>query len=195
MRLVGLVAVSTVVAIAIVAWAFAVFGPGSGWFAFVVVWAPMTWLGTVSRVVQPRLPASYHELRAFEADGRVYELVGVRVAKALLRRGPLARFNPDLHLPAERTPERLAHLDQRMRDAEASHAILFALTLVVAGHAALRGWWAAAGWTLLFDVVLNGYPVLLQRYNRALLARRRPPDPREQPSQPSPPGLSEGGIG
>ena len=195
MRLVGLVAVSTVVAIAIVAWAFAVVGPRSGWFAFVVVWAPMTWLGTVSRVVQPRLPAGYHELRAFEADGRVYELVGVRVAKALLRRGPLARFNPDLHLPAERTPERLAHLDQRMRDAEASHAILFALTLVVAGHAALRGWWAAAGWTLLFDVVLNGYPVLLQRYNRALLARRRAPDPREQPLQPSPPGLSEGGIG
>ena len=84
---------------------------------------------------------------------------------------------------------------ERGGDAEASHAILFALTLVVAGHAALRGWWAAAGWTLLFDVVLNGYPVLLQRYNRALLARRRAPDPREQPLQPSPPGLSEGGIG
>ena len=35
-----------------------------------------------------------------------------------------------------------------------------------------RGWWGAARWTLLFDVLLNGYPVMLQRYNRALLGRR-----------------------
>jgi hypothetical protein len=35
-----------------------------------------------------------------------------------------------------------------------------------------RGWWGAEGWTLLFDLLLNGYPVMLQRYNRALLDRR-----------------------
>ena len=86
--------------------------------------------------------------------------------------GPWPAFNPDLHLPSEPTPERLAHLDQRMRDAEASHAILLVLTLGVVLNAALRGWWAAAGWTLLFDVLMNGYPVMLQRYNRARLSSR-----------------------
>jgi hypothetical protein len=94
------------------------------------------------------------------------------LAKRLLRRGPLAVFNPDLHLPAERTPENLDHLDQRMRDAEASHFILFVAMLGVVAHAVVRGWWGAAGWTLLFDVLLNGYPVMLQRYNRALLGKR-----------------------
>jgi hypothetical protein len=167
--------VATAVTAAVVAWAFRAFGPRSGWFAFVVVWAPMTWLGTLSRIVRPTLPESFHELRAFERSGRLYELMGVRVAKTLLRRGPLALFNPDLHLPADRTPGRLAHLDQRMRDAEAAHAILFVVTLSVVGHAVLRGWWVAAAWTLLFDVVLNGYPVALQRYNRVLLRRRYPP--------------------
>jgi hypothetical protein len=44
-------------------------------------------------------------LRAFDRDGRVYQRLGVRLVKLLLRRGPLAAFNPDLHLPAERTPE------------------------------------------------------------------------------------------
>jgi hypothetical protein len=29
-----------------------------------------------------------------------------------------------------------------------------------------------AGWTLLFTVIGNGYPAMLQRYNRALLAQR-----------------------
>jgi hypothetical protein len=41
-------------------------------------------------------------------------------------------------------------------------------------NAAVRGWWIAAGLTLLFDVLMNGYPVMLQRYNRALLYARFP---------------------
>jgi hypothetical protein len=167
-----LVAGVTVTMAVLLAWASESLGARSAWFAFLVVWAPMVWLGTVSRFVRPRLPAAYHALRAFERDGRVYELLGVRLAKRLLRRGPLAVFNPRLHLPTARTPERLAGLDQRMRDAEASHFVLLVLMLGVAGHAAARGWWSAAGWTVLFDLVLNGYPVMLQRYNRALLSRR-----------------------
>ena len=92
--------------------------------------------------------------------------------KRLLRRGPLAVFNPDLHLPADPSTANLAHLDQRMRDAEASHFILLVLTFGVVVHAAARGWWGAAGWVLLFDALVNGYPVMLQRYNRGLLSRR-----------------------
>jgi hypothetical protein len=167
-----LLAGATLVAVAGLTWALHVFGPRSTAWAFVVVWAPMAWLGTISRLVTPRLPASYHELRRFEADGRVYELLGVGVAKWLLRRGPLAFFNPGLRLPGERTPDTIARLDQRMRDAEASHAILLVLTMGVVAHAGARGWWVAAAWTLLFDVLLNGYPVMLQRYNRGLLQRR-----------------------
>ena len=157
---------------ALLVWGVRALGADSPLSAFVVVWVPMTWLGTISRLVQPRLPSAYHELRDFERDGRLYELLGIRLVKWLLRRGPLSLFNPDLHLPSERSPERLAYLDQRMRDAEASHFILLVATLVVVAHAAARGWWVAAGLSLLFDILMNGYPVMLQRYNRALLHRR-----------------------
>ncbi len=155
-------------------WAGRALDPRRARFAFLVVWVPMTWLGTISRVVQPRLPRAYHELSAFERDGRIYELAGVRSVKWLLRRGPMAVFNPDLHLPSERSSAQLVHLDQRMRDAEASHAILFVATLPVIARAVGRRWWSAAGLTLVFDVAMNGYPVMLQRYNRALLHRRYP---------------------
>ena len=148
-------------------------GLDSLWFAFVVVWAPMAGLGTASRSVRPRLPERWYELRSWERTGRAYERVGVRIVKALLRRGPLSWFNPDLHLPAERTPAALAHLDRRMRDAEASHAILAVATGPIAAWMAVNGWWSTAAWTVVFDALMNGYPVALQRYNRALLARRR----------------------
>jgi hypothetical protein len=169
-----LVAAATVIAGAVLLVGVRVLGPTSAPFAFLVVWAPMTWLGTVSRVIQPRLPRRYHELRDFERDPRLYELLGVRFVKRLLRRGPLAVFNPGLHLPAERSPERIAELEQRMKDAEASHFILLAAMLGVVINAAAHGWWLAAGLTLLFDVLMNGYPVMLQRYNRILLSARFP---------------------
>jgi hypothetical protein len=172
MRRIVLVAGATAIAAMVLVQALRALGGRSAWFAFLVVWVPMAWLGTVSRLVRPRLPGAYHDLRPFERDGRLYERLGVVLVKRLLRRGPLAAFNPDLHLPVERTPEKLAHLDQRMRDAEASHFILFVATLGVVAHAVARGWWGAAAWTLLFDVLLNGYPVMLQRYNRALLGTR-----------------------
>lgn len=168
------IAVATVVTVAVLVWAARTFGAASVWFSFFVVWVPMVAVGTLSRVVQIRLPDGYHRLRPFEATGRVYERLGVRVAKSALRRGPLALFNPHLHLPRERTPEQLALLDQRMRDAEASHAVLFVAMLPVVAHAAIRGWWAAAVSALVFDVIMNLYPVMLQRYNRARLAQLTP---------------------
>lgn len=168
------VTLGTAVVVALLVWSWHAFGGDSVGFAFLVVWLPMTWLGSLSRVVTPRLPAALHRLRPWERSGRVHELLGVRVVKWLLRRGPLAVFNPGLHLPHDRTPEELARLDGRMRDAEASHAILLVAGLAVVAHAAARGWWSAAAWTLVFDVLVNGYPVLLQRYNRAILRRRFP---------------------
>ena len=175
MRSALLVVVATVVAVAVLIGAWRLLGGASAGFAFLVVWVPMTWLGTLSRVVRPRLPESYHRLRPFEQDGRVYEHLGVRPFKRLLRRGPLAVFNPDLHLPADRSPEHLLRLDQRMRDAEAAHCLLLVATLGVVLNAAARGWWTAALLTLAFDLLMNGYPVVLQRYNRALLQRRYGP--------------------
>ena len=162
---------------AFMAWSLHAFGARSVRFALLVVWLPLAWFALLGRVLvlrRPvlRLPAHVHALRAVERDGRVYELLGVRVAKWLLRRGPLAVFAPDLRLPAEPTPAALAGLDERMQQAEALHEILLVVTLAVVVNAAVRGWWGTAGWTLLFNVFGNGYPAMLQRYNRVLLAQR-----------------------
>ena len=176
MRKALLLAGVTIGMAALAAWSRRAFGARSARFAFLVVWLPLAWFALLGRALAGRpvlrLPAQVHALRAFEREGRVYELLGVRVAKSLLRRRPLAVFAPDLHLPAEPTPATVADLDERMRQAEALHEILLVVTLTVVANAATRGWWGAAGWTMLFNVLANGYPAMLQRYNRALLAQR-----------------------
>ncbi|MEZ5269811.1 MAG: hypothetical protein R2789_15000 [Microthrixaceae bacterium] len=136
-----------------------------------MVWLPMAWLGTISRLVTLRLPEAGSSC-AF-GDGRLYERLGVRLIKRLLRRGPFAVFNPGLHLPAG-TPQRTwGPGTENAGGAGPSHSI------PVRGHVrcvrciwAAAGWWSAAGWIALFNVLVNGYPVMLQRYNRALLHQR-----------------------
>lgn len=177
MRKALLVAGMTTGAAALMAWSRRAFGARSARFAFLVVSLPLAWAALLWRVLELqrpvlRLPAPVHALRAFERDGRVYELLGVRVVKWLLRRGPLAVFAPKMRVPAERTPGALAGLDEQMRQAEALHEILLVVSLAVVVNAAVRGWWDAAGWTLLFNILVNGYSAMLQRYNRALLAQR-----------------------
>ena len=172
----------TVGASALLAGSLRAFGPRSARFAFVVVGLPLVWFALLWRALALRrpvllLPSRVHALRPVERDGRVYELLGVRVVKRLLRRGPLAVFAPAMRLPVEPTPATVADLDRRMQQAEAVHEILLVGTLAVVFNAAVRGWWGAAGWTLLFNVAGNGYSAMLQRYNRALLVQRFGPPP------------------
>ena len=39
----------------------------------------------------------------------------------------------------------------------------------LASGAIFLRWFDAAGWLMLFNVLFNGYPVMLQRYNRMRL--------------------------
>lgn len=149
------------------------FGWGSRTFGVAAVWVPMTWLGTLSRVLRPRLPASVHRLRSWEIGGaRLYERCGVRFAKAVARRGPVAAFNRDLHLPGDPSPAAYAALDAHMRTAEAAHTYAAAAAIVTAGWAGATGRWRAARWMLGTNLVVNVAPIMLQRYNRGLLAAR-----------------------
>lgn len=147
-------------------------GGGSVLFAVLVVWLPMVALGSTSHFVTVRLPRRWHELHNWERVGRVYERLGVRFAKAALRRGPLSAFNPGLHLPRQHSAAELLALEGRMCEAEATHVILFVVTISPLVHALGKGWMVAAGVIAGCNLVMNGYPAMLQRYNRVLLRRR-----------------------
>lgn len=147
--------------------------------AFVVNWFVMAWIGAVALVTNISLPSPYYAIRPFERTGQIYERVGIRRVRRLLRRGPLSIFSQTLRLPKEKTVPALLNLDNEMRRAEAVHVLAFIFMLVLAGYAAVNGWFDAVTWILLFDILINIYPIMLQRYNRiklqALIRRLEPP--------------------
>ena len=65
------------------------------------------------------------------------------------------------------------------QDPEAGHLVIFVVISGITVWTLVSGWWNAAGWLLLFNVLHNGYPVLSMRQFRARLdrsGRLSPPD-------------------
>jgi hypothetical protein len=162
-------AIAAVVAVLLILWLVDAFGVSSPLFAFLANWVAMSWVAFSGQFFQISFPPAYYAPRSFERAGRIYELLGIRLFKALVRRGPLAIFSPTLRFPEERTVPALRALESEMRKAETGHVLIFVLILVFVGYFLLRGSLDAAAWLLLFNIPINGYPIMLQRYNRIKL--------------------------
>lgn len=56
-----------------------------------------------------------------------------------------------------------------MQASEASHLLIFLIIMMTVVYAAVKGWWDLAAWLMAFNILINVYPIMLQRYNRARL--------------------------
>ena len=116
---------------------------------------------------------NYYELRSGEAA--VWERLGVRGFRQVVR----WRWYRFLFGPAkERVDDSWERLLEDMRAAETAHLLAFAAGAALALSLGANGSPGLAWSVALWNVPLNAYPVLLQRYNRSrvrgLLGRRQP---------------------
>jgi hypothetical protein len=120
------------------------------------------------------VPPSYFRVRAFERDGRCYRAVGVRQFRKLVPDGDWvnrARRRHDAGFRLIRSRADATAWIPRTHASEKGHLVLMLAGLLSAGYAAYVGWTAWAVAITAGNVVTNLYPVLLQRYTRARLAR------------------------
>jgi hypothetical protein len=154
-------------AIVLIVWVFVSFSFHSPLFAFLINWLIMSWVAILGQFVTfPSFTSTYYEIKPFEQSGRVYEQLGISLFKKMVRRGPLSVFSPTLRFPAQKTIPALGNLENEMRKAETSHMAIFFIILLLIIYALFKGWLDTVAWFLLFNILFNGYPVLLQRYNR-----------------------------
>ena len=151
----------------VIAWSAAEFGIHSVVFALVVAWAPNGWMLAVFAVQPLSLPESYFRVRSWEPP--LYGKLGVRLfKKGLQSRFWQRRIPASFRMVARR--DSLAKLESQMRDAETAHMLSFIFALFFAGFFVFEGRADSALYVMCFNMLLNGYPVMTQRYNRARIA-------------------------
>lgn len=116
------------------------------------------------------LPSSYYRIRSFEQSGRLYEALGVRAFRCFVPDGDLAnrwRRQPTFRIIANR--RFAAAFVRRTELSEKSHLVLLMMGALSTAFAWQIGWWGWAWYLGVGNVLVNLYPVFLQRYTRARL--------------------------
>jgi hypothetical protein len=157
-------------AISIIA-ALAVFGglvgPTAPWFVASASFCMLGLLDLARPFCLLRMPGSLREIRPAERRGGLYRALGVRAFGTLLRRKPLRLLNRRVYLGAGSRD--LTSVFSQLEHAEAAHFWSSLLPLPYLAHAATQGWWRAFVVVVLFDLVVNVYPILHLRSARTRL--------------------------
>ena len=145
------------------------------WFVMVLVaCAALWWL----------LPNAYFRVHQFERTGAIYESLGVRFFRRFVPDGDLANWWERRRNPGHRVIRgRRSASDFVVRtvQSERGHVVLFALGVASAVFAWTLGWFGWAVYLSVGNLVVNVYPILLQRYTRSrLYAVLRRGDPRRR---------------
>lgn len=146
--------------------------------------APFVLLAAVSISLWWTLPRAYFEVHRFERSGKVYEALGVLLFRRLAPDGDWAnrwerRANPRYRLIRGRRSA--AEFVARTEQSERGHIVLLALGTVSAAFAWSLGWHGWAVYLSVGNLVVNVYPVLLQRYTRARIHALLSRPPRAAP--------------
>lgn len=120
------------------------------------------------------LPPAWYRTREVERDGRVYECLGVRLFRRVVPNGDWVNAWRRRRDPSFRVVSNYATAVEHWRRAmegERNHLVLFLMSGAAAVYAWRLGW---SGWGKYFvvaNVLVNVYPILLQRYTRARIER------------------------
>lgn len=134
-------------------------------FAFVMAWGANYPVLAAAGIGILRLPRALHEVHAVEPV--IYRWAGVGIAKWVVTRRAWSLL-VGLQPPAQlvNREDILNRVDFLTKGAEVCHGAAFIFASMVALLCLVLGWSSGAAWTFAFNVVLNGYPVMLQRSNR-----------------------------
>ena len=145
-------------------------GVTSAGFALTLNLVFMGYFALLIGLYNPAMTHRYFDARVFEQNGRIYRRLGVLYFIWFLRIVGSERHRRQTR-PLKKRLDTLLDYEKQTRISEASHALAFLLV----GLFTLYVFWTEAPqailWLLVFNVLLNGYPVMLQRHNRPRLQR------------------------
>lgn len=132
-------------------------------FAWILNFVLMAWYTYIDSLFNWKYKSSYFDSQAFEKGGSVYKFFGVHFYRKLLVWTGWEKISrKDTKISNKRKSLELAEF--KSRSSEAGHTVIFLIvgfiTVVVAGNL------QEVLWLIILNLLLNVYPIMVQRYNR-----------------------------
>jgi len=123
----------------------------------------MAWYTYLDSIFKWKYNSVYFNTLQFEENGRIYRFFGVHLYRKLLVWTGWEKISRK-DLKIIKKEEALKRAEQGSRSSEAGHAIIFLIVMLVTFIVANT--WREALWLIVLNVLLNLYPIIVQRYNR-----------------------------
>lgn len=170
MKKVGSLFLIVIITIAIIYFIVSTIGLQGFLFAWVLNLMLMMFVMLFTETLKPSLNADYYKEKVWEKRGKIYEQLGIHLFRKLLVIIGWEKLNKKAN-PVQKNIDALIHLEQQTKKSEYAHIIIFFIVTGFTIYVAIQYSFLEAGWLLFLNIILNVYPVLLQRYNRPRLQR------------------------
>ncbi len=139
-------------------------------FAWILNFMLMMCVLMFTETLKSKFDSGYYKTKDWENKGKIYENFGINIFRKLLVLVGWEKLNKKSN-PVKNDFEALVFLEYRTKQSEFGHLIIFFIVLGFNIYVALKFTFAESLWLLFLNVILNVYPILLQRYNRPRLQR------------------------
>jgi hypothetical protein len=141
-------------------------------YSFVFAWTLnlMLMIGVlyITETYKPRLTSNYYSSKKWEAEGMIYKWFGVNEFRKILVWVGWEKLNKASN-PVKKNLDALKQLEYRTRQSEFGHLTIFFIVLIFNIVVVFKYGIRQSLWLFFLNIVLNVYPIGVQRYNRPRL--------------------------
>lgn len=170
MRKTLILSIIIIITIGLTYWLINYVGMRGFLFAWVLNLMLMMCVYKFTEELKSQFTSPYYNERKWERDGRIYRLLGINFFRKLLVWIGWERLNKKAN-PLVKNTNALLHLQYRTKQSELGHIIILVIVLGFTIFVAIKFGIRESLWLLILNVLLNLYPIFLQRYNRPRLNR------------------------
>ncbi|MCD8741793.1 hypothetical protein LT679_14350 [Mucilaginibacter roseus] len=139
-------------------------------FAWILNFLLMTGVLAFTENLKSQLKSSYYNEKGWERKGKIYERVGINFFRKLLVWIGWEKLNKKNN-PVAKDTDALIYLHYQTKKSELGHIIILFIVMGFNIYVAFKFGILKSLWLLVLNVLLNLYPVFLQRFNRPRIAR------------------------
>lgn len=158
--------IGTALIVAIMKWLFlSSINHNMFWFSLCFNFTCMSWIGMIELQLRLKLMSSYYNSYYFENGGKIYIFLGVNQFRWVLNIIGWEKIRK-LSTPVSRDLNALEKYERFTRSGEFGHAIAAIIVLALTIYVYVSYGFRYTVWLVIFNILLNIYPIILQRYNR-----------------------------
>lgn len=139
-------------------------------FAWALNFLLMMFVQAFTETMKSPLTSGYYNARSWEQQGKIYENLGINIFRKLLVWVGWEKLTRKSN-PVGKNTDALMQLSYGTKKSELGHLIIFWIVLGFTIVVAARFGVAKSLWLFILNILLNVYPVFLQRFNRPRIER------------------------